>query len=804
VQHGLHGKRHITGFSIAIMLLLLNIISVYTVSSATSAKSYAPFVPQWLYWSVRDLGNVVEVNGRIVEKLGRGVIALRIGEKEAYITWRLLVTDPPNVMFNIYRRYGDGPFVRINDLPVYETNFVDRNVDFSHNVTYWVCPIINGVEKCDNHFSSFWTLPANAPIRNYIVIPLAQDAVDYNGTVQDVRLVGVGDIDGDGEYEFIVKRGNQDIDPAHETKPTETYKIEVYDDIWHGGKFLWRIDLGPNIRPGIYYSPFVVYDLDGDGKAEIALKMNDLNNVWANPDNGRDLTGPEWLIVLEGATGKVLANVSWIPRGNVSDWGDNYGNRADRHMIYVAYLDGKLPSLIIQRGIYEKIVIEAWNFRNGSMTRLWRWTYIPVAKEPYTSNGTTVTLKNATVIEESFVGGYTIRIYWVNSTIIEAHQQARAADIDLDGYDEVIPGSFVLRNNGSLWWYTGQGHGDRFHVADIDPFTPGLEIFYVQERKIIGISLWSADGRMLWGKWGPGISGQDIGRGSCADIDPRYPGYECWATRGDLYNAKGESIAPRLSVVNFAIWWDGDLLRELLDIGPSPNIYSVYKYNYTTGVLSIIFNATDVVAGSRNAPAAYGDFVGDWREEFMLMSSDKKELRLYISTIPTKIRIPTLMQDPYYRLTVSQETHGYMQSTWTSFYLGAELEPLLSNPIVIPVTTTATYTTVVPTTIRTTITSPTTVVIPTTVTTAIPTTVVSTYTTLVPTTITTEKTLTTTQMLTTTYTTTRVEATTVTATSISLSTTTVTATVTDWITATVLAVVLLVIGFATGYMVRRK
>ncbi|MEM4788361.1 MAG: rhamnogalacturonan lyase [Ignisphaera sp.] len=605
---------------------------------------------------------------KVVEHLSRGVVALRVSEDAVFICWRLLVDDPDDVKFNVYRRMGKD-IVKINTTPLVQTNVVDKVEDFSKGLEYIIVPVTNGRELWDKASSyPLGKLPPNPPIRNYISIPLRQDVFDLFGRVQGVQAAAIGDLDGDGEYEIVVKRGNQGLDPAFKVypihMPIETYKLEAYK---LDGTFLWRIDLGPNIRPGIWYSPFIVFDLDSDGKAEVVVKIGegakfytkegeviDLGDI--NGDGvvnyvdelGRQTYGPEYFAVVEGSTGKPLAIAMWIPMRNWLFWGDDYGNRASRHMMAVAYLDGEKPSLIIARGIYTHIFVEAWNWRNKRLDKVWSF-YLPnpgVAK-----------------------GGHNIRV----------------ADVDDDGKDEVIYGAIAIDHDGKLLWDSRLVHGDRFHVTDIDPSRPGLEIFYVQEfadikeKKKPGIAMVDAKtGEIIWSISGPGVSDVDVDQAVCADIDPRYPGLECWASYGaphggkgafiGLFNAKGEVIGPPPPLCNMAIWWDGDLLREHMDI--AYGLVFINKWNYEKQKFEPLFIGDCM--GYRT-PAFYGDILGDWREEIICVSTDKKELRIYVSTIPTNHRFYTLVQDPQYRIDVAQESVGYMQTTYTSFYLASDM-----------------------------------------------------------------------------------------------------------------------------------
>jgi rhamnogalacturonan endolyase len=564
---------------------------------------------------------------RQMENLGRGMVAIHQGGGKVYVGWRLLGTDPQEIAFNLYRWTAGAQPVKLNAEPIAEsTNFVDSGADLSQSTAYFMRPVLNGEELAP---SAPFTLPASPPEQNYISIPLRTD-LDYGG-----NHVAVGDLDGDGEYDFVVKRGSQDIDPSQSIASKNTFKLEGYKS---DGAFLWRVDLGWNIEQGIWYSPFIVYDLDGDGKAEVITKIGEVDEDldgdgktdYRNPE-GRVLSGPEYFVVIDGETGRIRARQNWIERGRVSDWGDNYGNRVNRNLMAVAYLDGERPSLIILRGTYTQMFAEAWNFRGGALTRVWRW-------------------------ERPAGGG--------------GYHNLRTGDIDGDGKDELVNGSIAIDDDGAQMWITGEGHGDRMHMTDIDPDRPGLEIWYVQEAgPHFGAHLTDArTGQVIWGIPPRG----DVGRGTAADIDPNHKGLECWASVGELYNSKGGVIGPRPSSVNFAIWWDGDLLRELLD-GTSITKHDGGRLLAAQGSL-----------GSRNAPMGYGDILGDWREEVWYIY-ENKELRIYTTTIPAATRLYTLMHDADYRISVACEMVGYMQATQPSFYVGVDMDkpppPAIRTPV---------------------------------------------------------------------------------------------------------------------------
>jgi rhamnogalacturonan endolyase len=431
------------------------------------------------------------------------------------------------------------------------------------------------------------------------------------------------------------------------------------------GTFLWRINLGKNIREGAHYTQFIVYDLDGDGRAEIACKtadgtvdgqgvvIGDAMADWRSTSGrtlGKILDGPEFLTIIDGATGAALATTNYIPpRGERGAWGDDYGNRVDRFLACVAYLDGSRPSLVMCRGYYTRAVLAAWNWRDGKLTHIWNFD---------TDDGTPE--------NEAYRG--------------QGNHNLSVADVDEDGKDEIIYGAAVIDDNGKGLYSTGLGHGDALHVSDLDPQKPGLEVFNIQERfDDAGANFRNArTGEIYWKKRSvhAGRDGEGPGRGAAFDIDPRHLGHECWVAGAGitgLFNAKGEKIsdtAPR--TCNMAIWWDGDLLRELL------NGVSVSKWNYESAIETNLFSAADFDCmpnnGSKSNPVLCADIFGDWREEIIARTRDNKELRIFTSTVPTKHRFRTLMHDPVYRLGIAWQNVAYNQPAHTSFYLGAGMK----------------------------------------------------------------------------------------------------------------------------------
>ena len=454
-------------------------------------------------------------------------------------------------------------------------------------------------------------------------------------------------MDGDGEYEIVLK-----WDPSNSKDNSQSgYTGNVFLDAYKlNGTRLWRIDLGKNIRAGAHYTQFIVYDLDGDGRAEISCKTADgtvdgagqtIGSASADYRNsaGYILSGPEFLTVFDGVTGAALHTMNYSPaRGNVSDWGDNYGNRVDRFLAGVAYLDGRRPSLIMARGYYTRTVLVAWDLRGGQLTR--RWTFD-------TRDGTPGNL--------AYEG--------------QGNHNLSIGDVDNDGRDEIVYGACAIDDDGRGLYTTGLGHGDALHLSDMNPDRPGQEVFQPHESPAQyganGLEFRDArSGALIWGKSG---ENSDVGRGVAFDIDPRHLGYEAWASRGALYNARGEEIsAAKPSQMNFGVWWDADPLRELLDRT------MIDKWNWTTNSTTRMLTATDAASNNstKATPALSGDVLGDWREEVIFRRSDSSELRIYTTTIPAANRLYTLMHDAQYRLAIAWQNVGYNQPPHPSFYLG--------------------------------------------------------------------------------------------------------------------------------------
>ena len=606
------------------------------------------------------------------EQLNRGVVAVRNGQ-QVVVSWRTLTTDPVGEAYDVYR---NGQKLNRKPLTKGGTFFVDEQ-PLDGEAIYEV----KGGQK-----NGRFVLAKESP-DGYLPVKLQKPA---DGETPDGRTysysandASVGDVDGDGTYEIIVKWDPSNAhDNAHDgfTGPTllDCYRID--------GQRLWRIDLGINIRSGAHYTPFIVYDLDGDGKAELMVRTADgtrdgLGRVigdeqadyrhrpqpdaqnptpereWGKynrqgrPMTGRILTGPEYITVFDGLTGAAMDTKPYVPeRGNLMDWGDNYANRSDRMLAGVGYFDGKRASAIFCRGYYTRTVIAAWDWDGKELKN--RWTFDTNTPE-----------------WASYAG--------------QGNHNLRVADVDGDGKDEITYGAMAVDNDGRGLYNTGMGHGDAIHLMAFDPKSTKLQVWDCHENRKDGSELRDArTGEVVFQV----KSKSDVGRCMAADIDPTNPGVEMWSSDSHgIRNMKGEVVFSaqdpddpqhqqhlmlngRHLSVNFGIWWDGDLLRELLDHE------TVTKYDWENHAVvdmkkfdGIVFNN-----GSKSNPCLAADILGDWREEVIARTPDSSELRIFVSTIPTDYRINCLMEDIPYRLSTAAQNVGYNQPSEPGFYLGPD------------------------------------------------------------------------------------------------------------------------------------
>ncbi|HPH31692.1 MAG TPA: rhamnogalacturonan lyase [Chitinophagaceae bacterium] len=586
---------------------------------------------------------------RKMEYLDRGLIAMPDRKGHLFVSWRLLGTEDPATTFNVYRKSA-GKTVKLNPQPVEaSTSFMDSTADLSQEHQYTVKAVL---KKKEEKNGAVYTVPANA--KPYLSIPLRTPA-GYSA-----NDASAGDMDGDGVFEIVIHMTGKAKDNSQRgiTDPPifQCYKLD--------GSFLWEINLGKNIREGAHYTQFMVFDLDSDGKAEIAMKtadgtidgqgtvIGDSTKDFRN-EQGYILSGPEYLTVFDGLTGAEKSTVMYDPPRYPNNlfpttdelkslWGDGYGNRMDRFLACVAYLDGVHPSLVMCRGYYTRTVLAAWDFKNKKLVK--RWTFDSNDK----GNG-------------KYAG--------------QGNHNLTVTDVDGDGKDEIVYGQMTIDDNGTGLYTTGIGHADALHVSDLDPSRPGLEVFSIQEKfGDAGANFRDArTGEVIWKKPSvkAGDDGEGPGRGLALDIDPRYEGFESWVAgagiRG-MFDAKGNQIAEKTPACNMGIYWDGDPLSEIL------NGVNISKWDYDSSKAVTIFDARNDGCASNNGtkanPCLSADLLGDWREELICRSNDSKELRIYSTAIPTSLKLYTLMHNPQYRLSIAWQNVAYNQPPHVSYFLG--------------------------------------------------------------------------------------------------------------------------------------
>jgi rhamnogalacturonan endolyase len=590
-----------------------------------------------------------------VEKLDRGMVAL-VQDGKPFISWRLFPGEEATG-FNLYRASAGAAPVRLNRTPLLgATNFIDTTADLSRENRYFVRSLSGRREASP---SAAFVLKAGAPALPYLPIRL-QTPPGYAP-----NDLSTADLDGDGQLDFVLHQVGRAKDNSQNgvTDPPilQGYKLD--------GTLLWTINLGKNIRDGAHYTQFMVYDLDGDGRAEVMCKTADgtvdgQNKVIGDPaanyvnESGRILSGPEYLSVFDGRTGAALTTTNYLPRRHPDTenptgdqlkaiWGDGYGNRNDRFLACIAYLDGIHPSVVMCRGYYTRTVLAAWDFRAGKLSSRWVFDTMTPGNEKFAGQG---------------------------------NHNLSVGDVDGDGKDEIVYGKMAVDDDGKGMYSTGIGHGDAMHLSDLDPSRPGLEVFSIQESfGDSGLNFFDArTGEVLWKKASlkAGADGEGPARGLALDIDPRTPGAECWGAgagmNGKLFSCKGTQIGETTPSCNMGIYWDGDPLAELLD-GTT-----VSKWDWQKGVANPLLSAKDFGCVSNNGtkanPALVADILGDWREEVIYRSEDNGELRVFVSTVPTNYRLPTLMSDHIYRMGIAWQNVAYNQPPHLGYDLVSRLK----------------------------------------------------------------------------------------------------------------------------------
>ena len=588
--------------------------------------------------------------GKRVENLNRGVSAAYTGSG-VLVSWRQLATDNENTTFDLWRIRSDTDHTLLGTFTMDQaSNYLDK--DGLATDSYTIDTYVNG--EC-TEFAQFST---NFPNKNsgqsgaYFDIPLKTPAgltmPDGTACTYAANDCSVGDIDGDGQYEIFVK-----WDPSNsQDNSKDGYTGNVYIDCYRlDGTFVWRVDLGKNIRAGAHYTQFMVYDFDGDNKCEMICKTSDgtvdgQGNVIGDGSKdyrstaGRILTGNEYITLFDGATGKALDTQNYKPgRGTVGDWGDTYGNRVDRFTACVAYLDGVNPYACFGRGYYTRSAITAYGVSGGKLVEKWAYD---------TGNNKST-------------AGYG-----------DGNHHILGADVDQDGKDEVVVGSAVVDDNGQLLYTTSLAHGDAIHIGDFDPANAGLEIFQCLEDEVhpngtavnYGTILRAAGtGKVLFRE----TAGGDTGRCVADNLVTGNGGAEMVGSHNSVvYSATGshEKVCDWSNITkwgqNSVVYWTDVLERAVLD--------RTMADQYGKGRVFTGDGVTYNNASKSNACITC-DLLGDWREEMIFPKSDGTGLRVFTTTYSSNYNIYTLMQNTQYRVQVAAQNNGYNQPPHTDYYL---------------------------------------------------------------------------------------------------------------------------------------
>lgn len=638
------------------------------------------------------------------------------------LTWRMLPGDDGTEEFNLWRKMGEGSWSCVNDAfktgnkGIKATNYQHTPISTITGDIYYRLTYNDGQKSPDNYIGEYVMKKEQAEAKvPYISIPL-KSTEDVSGEQYanifkyQANDCSVGDLDGDGKMEVVVKRlltyydADGNITGTSEgagDSDKRAKHIAIFDAYQLDGTFMWRVMSGPNIIAGNSIN-FAVADLDGDGCCEVVTKTGegtifgdgkeigdtdgdgktDYRDVWPaghyTGDGPKGYGGPEFFSVIDGKTGRELARNNFIARGPegqtpaqwVSNWEANdwkwdprdkkyYWKLANSLRLGVAEFTGKGIQVFLGRGVYGRTIVEAWDYQpgttdaerglEGSLTRLWKFdTDIAGGKD-----------KNKDGKANSAYSG-------------QGNHAFNVADLDGDGLDEVMYGSCAWDNDGTGLWSSGLGHGDANHVGVFQKGYEGLQVYHCLEGGKTEVALHDAKtGAVIWDI--VAAEAGDQGRCMVADVNPNSPGCEFWKYGNELFDQNGNplmnsegSARAKESSCNAGIWFDGYLSRQMIDGG----IINSYAHGRTFTIyrFDISFNNS-----TKSNPGWYGDMMGDWREEVILPDATKlNNIKVFSTWYPTTLRIPYLMSDHTYKMQTIHEQVGYNQPTNVGYYIGSD------------------------------------------------------------------------------------------------------------------------------------
>ncbi len=656
--------------------------------------------------------------------------AINIGDtytaanNKVLLTWRMLPGDTEDTAFNVWRKMGEtGKWTCLNDTRkkgdkgLKATNYQHTPLStITGNVYYrltYADPTKTGDDMtCDEYIGEYMMPKDQAKNKvPYISIPLqaTDDCSDYPEVfTYAANDCSVADLDGDGQFEVVVKRElNGGTDDGSGSDPRAKHVL-IWDAYKLDGTMLWRVKSGPNIIPG-NSSSVMLGDLDGDGCAEFVLKtgegtvfgdgkqmgdtdgdgITDYRKNWNGGHYTGDYAGkyggPEYFSVVDGKTGRELARANFVARGpegqtpaqwvanwnvNSKSWGDNYWKRANSLRMGLAQFTGIGMQIFLGRGVYDRTVVEGWDYvpntpdsqweLEGSLTRLWKFDSSVSGGHWSMVDGewTMDKAKNKDGKQNSAYAG-------------QGNHAFNVADLDGDGLDEVMYGSCAFDNDGTGLWSTGLGHGDANHVGVFQKDYDGLQVYHCLEGGVTEVALHDAKtGAVIWDI--RAATAGDQGRCMVADVDPASPGCEFWKYGNEIYTQNGKELKDsngnrkKESSCNAGIWFDGFLNRQMINEGVINSFshgrtFTMYRYDMS-------FNNS-----TKSNPGWYGDFLGDWREEVIVPSSDKlTDIKIFSTWYPTEHRIPYLMSDHTYFMQAIHDNVGYNQPTNVGYYLGSD------------------------------------------------------------------------------------------------------------------------------------